>query len=469
MSGLVRRARQRLRPQEIGALASEARGGERYKRIGLTAVASMAARAVGIGTAIVAVPLTIHYLGAEQYGVWITITSVAALLGFGDLGLSNGLMNAVSEADGRGDRDVVRAYISSTVAMLLLVSLVLGIVFAAAYPLVPWPRVFNVSSASAGAVASRALAVFVGITLLSLPLGVVSRIQMGFQEGFKSSLWQAAGSVLSLAALIVAVGVESSLPWLVLAIGGGLLLSTLLNGAALVRGRPWLLPRRRFVSGVAARRILRLGLLFFILQVAYVVAFGIDNIVIAQILGARAVTSYAVPMKLFMAIPMVLGFGLSPLWPAYREALTRKDHSWVRRTLVRSLQIAAGVSTPLSLVLVLIGRRLIELWVGSTVVPSTQLLVALGLYTVVFSMSTAIAMFLNGANVIGFQVALAIGMMLTNLAFSIVLTHVLGVSGPAWGSTIALVLCVLVPSFWYIRRFMRRIGEPAEEMRGAST
>ena len=468
MSSLVKRARDRLRPLELGALGPEGRASERYKRVGLTAVASMAAQVIGIGTALVSIPLTVHYLGAEQYGLWITITSVTALLGFGDLGLSYGLMNALSEADGKGDRNAAREYVSSAVAMLLLVSLALAVAFVFVYPLVPWPRVFNVASAPAADVASRALAVFVGITLVSLPLGVVSKIQLGYQEGFKSSPWQAAGSVFSLVALVLAVTVEAPLPWLVLAIGGGPVLSTLMNGAALFHRRPWLLPRRRYARVAAARWILRLGMLFFVLQIAYVVAFGIDNIVIAQILGAAAVTGYAVPMKLFMTIPMLLGFGLMPLWPAYREALTRRDHQWVRRTLVRSLQIAAGVSVPFSILLIVFGRRLLDLWVGESVVPTTLLLVALGLYTVVYSLSTAIAMLLNGSNVIAFQVVLAVCMMLTNLVASIVLTHMLGVSGPAWGSTIALTFCVLLPSIWYVRRLLWRLREPLEEPSGVS-
>jgi O-antigen/teichoic acid export membrane protein len=468
-TGLMRRAKDRLRPRELGALAPEGRASERYRRVGLTAVTSMAARAVGILAALVAVPLTVHYLGAEQYGLWITITSVTAFLGFADLGLSNGLMNAVSEADGKGDRDAAREYVSSAVAMLLLLSLALAVVFVFVYPLVPWPRVFNVASAPAADVAGRALAVFVGITLVSLPLGVVPRIQLGYQEGFKSSLWQAAGSAFSLVALVIAVTAGAPLPWLVLAIGGGPVLSTLLNGGALLRRRPWLLPRRRYASASAAGWLLRLGALFFVLQVAFVVAFETDNIVIAQILGAAAVTGYAVPMKLFMTIPMLLSFGLMPLWPAYREALTRGDHLWVRRTLVRSLQITAGVSIPLSALLVVFGSQLLGLWVGESVVPTTLLLVGLGAWTVVYSISTAMAMFLNGANVIAFQVVLAICMMLLNLVLSIVLTHVLGVSGPAWASAISVTLCVLVPSAWYVRRLLGRLSGLAEEAPGVST
>jgi O-antigen/teichoic acid export membrane protein len=455
----MRHARDRLRPRELGALTAEGRGRERYRRIGLTAGASMAARAVSIVVALVSVPLTVHYLGTEQYGLWVTITSVSALLGFADLGLSNGLMNAVSDAHGREDREAARTYLSSAVAMLVVVALLLGVVFVLVYPLIPWERVFNVSSASASDVAGPGFAVLVAITLVGIPLGVVSSTQLGYQEGYRNGAWQAAGAVFSLVGLMIAVAGEVSLPWLVLAIGSGPLLATTLNGVDLLRRRPWLSPRLRSATWAAAKWLLRLGLLFFVLQLASIIAYQTDYIVIAQILGVSEVTTYAIPMKLFMTIPMLLGFGLLPLWPAYREALTRRDLSWIRHTLVRSLQVTAAVSIPLSLVLVVFGRPLIDLWVGEDVVPTTGLLVALGLWVVVYSLSVAIAMFLNGANVIGFQAGLAVAMTVTNLGLSIGLTHAIGVSGPAWGSTIAVAACVLLPSAWYLRRMLRTLGE----------
>jgi O-antigen/teichoic acid export membrane protein len=261
--------------------------------------------------------------------------------------------------------------------------------------------------------------------------------------------------VLSLVALIIVIAVEAPLPWLVVALGGGPIVAYLLNGAVLLRERPYLLPSLRSTRRSSAGYIARLGLLFFVLQLAVVVAYQTDNIVIAQVMGAAQVTEYAVPMKLFMTIPFLLGVGLMPLWPAYREALTRGDHGWVRQTLIRSLVISVSVSIPLSAVLVVFGNSILHLWVGDSVTPTTSLLVALGLWTVVYSVSTTMAVFLNGANVIGFQVVLAICMMLVNLVLSIVLTHLVGVSGPAWGSTIAVTFCVLIPVAWYVRRLLR--------------
>ena len=52
------------------------RGLERYRRAGITASSSFIARALNILISFLSVPLTVHYLGAERYGVWLTISSL---------------------------------------------------------------------------------------------------------------------------------------------------------------------------------------------------------------------------------------------------------------------------------------------------------------------------------------------------------------------------------------------------------
>ena len=59
----------------------------------------------------VSVPLTVHYLGAERYGVWLTISSLLVWVALTDFGLAgNALVNVLSEAVGNDDRGVARQY-----------------------------------------------------------------------------------------------------------------------------------------------------------------------------------------------------------------------------------------------------------------------------------------------------------------------------------------------------------------------
>ena len=53
----------------------QGRSVKRYRRVALTAMTSILSKVIVLATTIISVPLTFHYLGAERYGLWMTITS----------------------------------------------------------------------------------------------------------------------------------------------------------------------------------------------------------------------------------------------------------------------------------------------------------------------------------------------------------------------------------------------------------
>src|SRR5215207_4315622 len=69
----------RVRP--FDTTTPEGRSRERHRRVALTALARAMTRGLGILISLITVPLTIHYLGPERYGLWMTISSFIALLG----------------------------------------------------------------------------------------------------------------------------------------------------------------------------------------------------------------------------------------------------------------------------------------------------------------------------------------------------------------------------------------------------
>jgi O-antigen/teichoic acid export membrane protein len=145
------------------------------------------------------------------------------------------------------------------------------------------------------------------------------------------------------------------------------------------------------------------------------------------------------------------------LWPAYREALSRGDITWVRRTFRRSIQLSLSVAGLVSAVLVVIGVPLIAIWVGGTVDPTFGLILAVGVWTTLSAVGTALAMLLNGAQVMRFLVMTAVVMATANILLSIALTARIGISGVVWGSVIAYTLFTLIPSAVYLPRIFARL------------
>jgi O-antigen/teichoic acid export membrane protein len=444
----------RLTPFDTGT--AEGRSDERFRRASLSATASAAAKGIALVTTAVSVPLTLGYLGSERFGVWMTLSALIALLGFADLGIGNSLLNGIAHASGHDGRVQVRAYLSSGLLMLLVVAGALGLVFAVVYAHVPWSRVFNIGSGTAQAEAGPAAAVLVGCFLAAMPAGAFQQVRLGLQQGYVNSIFLAVGNIVGLVLVIWAIQMRLGLPWLVLAMAGTPLLAALLNGFTLLARQPWLRPSLHDMNLAIARSLLRVGLLFLVLQLAFAVAFTSNSVIIAAMIGPSAVADYAVVSKLFMVPTLLVGFALGPLWPAYREALSRGDVEWVRRTFRRSIRLSLVVAGLVSGALVAVGLPVIAVWVGTTVEPSFGLVLAIGIWTTISAVGTAVAMLLNGAQVMRFQVVTAVLMAAASVALSIALTSRIGVAGVVWGSIIAYSAFVLVPVVFYLPRLFVR-------------
>ena len=450
------------RAPDTSTLAGRSR--DRYRRIAHAAVARVAARCVTIITALIVVPLTLQYLGAERYGLWMTITSFIAILAFADLGLGNGLLNAISEANGKDDRRLAQEAVSSACVMLVGVAVLLAVVFAGSYAWIPWKNVFNVTSDAAATEAGPGIAAMIACFLLSIPFGIVQRVQAGYQEGFVNSLWLVAGRLLGLGLVLLVVFAKGGLPWLVLAFSGGPVIALLLNSIVLFGWRRrWLLPRWTSVTMPAARKIMQRGVMFFLLQVAGAVAFASDNIVVAHVLGAEAVAQYSVPQRLFTFPMMIVGFMLSPLWPAYGEAVARHDVGWVRRTLKRSIVLSVVLSSVLAVLLVVFGSPIIRAWVGPQIRLSPWLLLGLGVWSAIGTVGMAMAMFMNGVGLLRPQVICAVIMCIASIGLKILFGHHWGLAGVVWGVVIAYVTCALVPLSIILPRQLRRLDAEADQ------
>jgi O-antigen/teichoic acid export membrane protein len=157
---------------------------------------------------------------------------------------------------------------------------------------------------------------------------------------------------------------------------------------------------------------------------------------------------------------------VSPLWPAYGEAIARGDIAWARTTLRRSVRAALFIAVPAAILFVTFGGWIIQIWVGDAVIAPFPLLLGLGIWTIQSSVGQSVAMLLNGANEVRLQAFAAAVMAIANLGLSIWLTARIGVAGVVWGTVITYGALVLVPMAAYVPGVLRRIGG-ATPLRGS--
>lgn len=448
------------RIQRRGSTSTD-RDRDRHVRISVAAGAGLLAKLLVAGTLLIAVPLAADHLNPAELGVWTMLVSAVALVGWSDFGIGNGLLSVLADALGRDDDTLARRAVASAAVGLVAITVAMGLAAMLAVAVVPWEGLFGVG---AGEVPSlrRTLAWFAAMVLVSVPAGIGQRIHLAYQQGWAASTTTAVGSVLSLLGVWLVARSDGSLPLFLVAMLGGTVLAYLGETAwVFARSHPDLRPRRADVDLATLRRLFRSGAAFFGLVLAGSIAYQTDALVIAHHLGAAAATTYVLTNRLFLLAPTVLSALLVPLWPAYGEAIARGDHAWVRRTVRRSHLGSAAVGGASAVVLLFVAQPLLRWWTPEAT-PERDLLLASAVWSVVSSVSLAVAAYLNGARLLRLQLGLAGAMAAANLALSLALVRSVGMAGPVWASVVTQTFIVLVPVAWMlVRRGVLDADDPA--------
>ena len=422
------------------------RAQERYRKVVLSVGSSVFHKGTTIITGLVSVPLTVNYLGTERFGLWMVITSVLELMKFADLGLGNGLVNAVAKSVGEDNHKHIEKAISSTFFILLAMASILAIIFFNIYPFIPWQDIFNVKSKIAIDETGPTLMILMIYFLINLPLDIIQKVQLGYQNGYQNNLWLGLGAVLGLIGVLIAINFKLGLPYLVGMIVLGPFIATILNGMFLLKGKPYIFPKLKKFSFITSKKLLNVGIVFFFLQFFTIIGSSVDNIIIAHILGASAVATYVVTKKMFFAIQFSQ-FIIAPLWPAFIESMAKKDYKWAEDTLIKILKISMIFGGLFSLPLVIFGQDIIELWVNKDVVPSVSLLIGFFLFTIFQNYGGSMSVFLNNDNLIKKQLKFVGISAFASVLFQILFCINFGIVGIIYGILLGYLIFYVIPVY----------------------
>lgn len=433
----------------------------RYRRATLTLAVSLVAKGAALLALLASVPPSLAYLGSERFGLWMTALSAAGLLSIANLGLDKALLNALAAADGRGNRAAARRLVAAAMLPLAAILALLAIAFVTATPALPWAAMLNVPPTLAGD-ARAVMVVLVPCALLAALAGLVDTVQAAYQEGFLNSLWDAAGKLFGLLALLAAIAAGASLPVLALAFAGAPLIAALGNaGVLLLRRRPWLVPRPRLVQWTMVRRLFGAGGLFFLMQVALTIAYYGDNLIVAQLAGSAAAGSYAVTARLFDLPGMLLLLAGAAFWPSFAEALGRGDVAWTMLGLRRFVALSLALVLATALPLIPWGPAALRWWAGPEMAPPAAIFPAFAAFWIAAAVTQPLGVFLSAANALRFQLACTLALAGGGLVLKLILARTLGMAGVAWGRAGAEVVFVLLPYLLFLphlRRRLRRAG-----------
>jgi O-antigen/teichoic acid export membrane protein len=350
-----------LRPFDVSTV--EGRSRERYRRILLTTASSLATRVTTALVGLVTIPLALSYLGKEKYGLWAVVTSFVAWTSLFDFGIVNGLVNALSEANGKNSPEDAKSYVSTAFFLLSAISAVLGIALALCAGWVPWMRVLAVRIPIAKQTVMWTVVAALVCVLVGLPLTVVRQIYAAYQKSYIGNLFTFFGALMTLAALYVVVRTNGGLPSLVFAFSGPIVVVGFINLLYLTRREmPWLSPRLSLVSRGAMRRLSSTSTPLFLFQIGSLLINETQMIILAHVTSLELVSEYSIIWRLATTLSSVVALSTGAFVPAFREAHERGDRNWMRAGFRRMLALRMSIAVAIAFILIFGGNTLLRVW-----------------------------------------------------------------------------------------------------------
>lgn len=412
-------------------------------------LSNYASAAVVAVAGFVLVPIVIHFLGREDYGLWATIGQVLGYLALLDLGVGSAVMRRAAQLREAHDIEATSRVVSTAVALYC----VLGLVFLAAglligmflpyWSVIPRDRVH---------VVVVMFFIMVAYGAISFPLRVALSALIGYQQ---MALANAINFTANLLTPVIAVALLFS--------GTGLLALPLGSVCAgLMAGVASIIMLRRVVPGVRisfgnasrveARELFGWSWLLFLNNIAVVIIYQTDNMVIAAGAGLTAVTVYTLTSRLpLYAMPLVFALGDSCL-PAAVEMCAQGKTERLREVYMRVMRLTAGAALCVAVVAVAFNESFMRLWVGANNYGGATITLIFAFILVYRVMQQCASMIVIATGKLKGVVIASLIEAALNLILSLWWIRRYGIVGVAFGTAIAGILT----SGWYVARVVSR-------------
>jgi O-antigen/teichoic acid export membrane protein len=324
----------------------------------------LAGLASSLGTTLIglaAVPLYLRYLGIEAYGIIGFFATLQAVLQVLDLGLGPTLNREVARFGAAGDLGAARRLLHTLAAISWAVALSIGVLVAAASPLLAagWLRAEQVSAPSV----ARSVALMGLVIASRWPVSIYAAALMGAERiALVSGLSLAASAAANLGAVaILALAsptLEAFFLWQALA-GAAHVAVLRLAAWRLLGGRAEVVFDRgelrrvwRFSAGMTG-------------VAAYAAAFSqVDKVILSSTLPLREFAGYALASVVAGAMYLPVTPLYNAVFPRFSALVMSGEEAALAQLYRRGTRRLGSFTFPLAMWLALCGTDLVALWTG---------------------------------------------------------------------------------------------------------
>ena len=405
------------------------KGDRRTVAVKKNIVGSLFVKGCSIVISLLIVPLTLGYVSSDLYGIWLTLSSIMMWLNFFDIGFTLGLKNKLAEAITLGDMQRGKALVSTTYFMMISIFIPLCIILEIIIPHINWASFLNVDS-SYNPDIIKTLHILAACFCIHMIVNVLTAVLAAYQKVALSSAFPVIGNFISLFIILLLTKYAppslsllaltvSTIPVLVIIIASLVLYSRTFEVVA---------PKWTFVRKEYIKDLFNLGSKFFLIQIQVVVLYQCTNILISNLSGPADVTSYNIAYKYITIAMMILTIMMAPLWPAFTEAYTKQDYTWMKNVYNKMCKLW-GVLAIAVILMIVVSPVVYKLWIGNKASIPLMMTVLIGIYTIIHSWDAIQINMINGIGTIKLQTLITLLGLMAHIPLSLFLGRYIGCYG----------------------------------------
>lgn len=404
------------------------------------------------------VPIVLACLGEVKYGIWTTILNILSWISHFDVGIGNGLRNKlVDSIYDNQDENSTRKFVSSAYIMLSGIIFSVIAIFIVLSFFINWNSLFGVNEFDENLrLIMQICVLFIGINFV---LSLCKSIYYALQENSTVGLMGIIQQTIMLTGVFILVKFDFSMILYVALLYSfsEIIVSIIFTGKLFKKSQDFI-PSFRFYSSREARETTNLGLLFFISQIASLVLFSTDNLIISHFIGPAEVTSYSIVNKLFTVGTGMFVMLVSPYWSRTTAAKAKGDYKMIKKGMISMYKIL-GIGIIGAAGLTILFKPIASLWLQKELNYPKGLIVLMMVYSIIYMWNAIYSQIVNGLSMMSILVPVAIIQGIINIPLSLMFLKLfnMGSVGVLLGTVLSTLISAIVTPIYVHRELKRHV------------
>ena len=388
---------------------------------------------------LIMMPFVIHSLGDKMYGMWILVGSFLGYYGLLNFGLSSAVQRYISKAIGEKNYDEINKIVNTSLLLFIilgLIALVISIITAVIVPIL----IKNITDVNM----FRKIMLIVGVSFV---IGFPMRV---FLAIFEANLRYDICAAIELMKLFT----RTALIILFLKMGYGIIALALITFSVSMFEylSQYYLVKKLYSNIVYSRKyieISKMKMLFeyskysFIAQLADILRFKVDNLVIVIFMGLSQITLYSIAARIIKYFMELIMASVGMLTPVFSQYDGMGDYGSIRDKFIFMTKISSYISIFIGGTLIIFGKAFIERWMGIDYLDGYPLLIVLVVPIMIALMQSPSIQLLYGISKHKFFAISNSIEGIANLIISLLLVRKYGLIGVALGTAIPMIFIKL--------------------------